>query len=167
MTTSDATRDVTLTNCGAGTLRIRGINMDPAGGLAFIKTAPAAQALPIELNAGQSAMVSVKYRPTNAGGDFGAFDVLSNAANAELARVSLRGNYDGNCPTILRCVPNPMVMGSSPRNHQRPSTWVTHVTELKSSRAPARRPPPATMLIGATKRSYCTTMPRDRMASGL
>ncbi len=111
-TTTEVTKDITLTNCGAGVLRIRGLNMDPAGGLAFVKTAPPASALPLELGAGASATVSIKYRPTNPAGDFGAFEVLSNASDANLARVDLRGNYDGDCPTILRCTPNPVQFGS-------------------------------------------------------
>ncbi|MEE8408790.1 MAG: choice-of-anchor D domain-containing protein, partial [Myxococcota bacterium] len=110
--TSDTTQDITLTNCGAGSLRIRGLNMDPAGGLAFIKEAPVAAALPLNIGAGQSMTVTIRYRPTNPNGDFGGLDVLSNASNAEVTRINLRGNYSGNCTRIIRCSPNPVQFGS-------------------------------------------------------
>jgi hypothetical protein len=111
-TTTEAVRNVTLTNCGAGELKVRGINMDPAGGLAFAKLAPTPLQMPLMITAGASAVVQIRYRPTNPNGDFGGFDVISNASNAERARVDLRGNYNGNCPTILRCNPNPLNFGS-------------------------------------------------------
>ncbi|MBI5507490.1 MAG: choice-of-anchor D domain-containing protein [Deltaproteobacteria bacterium] len=112
MTTTEATRTVTLTNCGAGVLKVRGLNMDPAGGLAFMKLSPAPQQMPLNISAGASAQVQIKYRPTNATGDLGGFDIISNASNSELTRIALRGNYNGNCPTILRCSPNPLSFGS-------------------------------------------------------
>lgn len=98
-------QDIVLTNCGAGTLEIRGLEMDAASAPEFTRIAPLGDLLPLELSAGESAAVSIRYRPTNASGDFGAVTILSNAAGAQEARVNLRGNYDGTCTQVLSCNP--------------------------------------------------------------
>lgn len=98
-------QDVVLTNCGAGTLDIRGIEMDAASAPEFLQIAPGGDALPMELLSGQSTTVTVRYTPSDVDGDFGAFTVLSNASGAQEARVDLRGNYDGTCTQIISCNP--------------------------------------------------------------
>ncbi len=110
--TETTTQNITLTNCSDGDLRIRGLSMDPAGGVAFIKRSPAPNTLPIDLGPGQSTAVQIEYRPSGGTGDFGGLDVISNASNAPLARIDLRGNYSGDCTRILRCAPSAIDFGT-------------------------------------------------------
>ena len=105
-------RDITLTNCGAGTMKIRGIEMDPASAPQFIKRAPIPSLMPITLTPGASTTVTVRYAPENTDGDFGSFMVISNASNGTSARVDLRGHYDGTCEAILRCSPELSAFGT-------------------------------------------------------
>jgi hypothetical protein len=98
-------QDVVLTNCGAGVLDIRGIEMDAASAPEFLKVSPSGDSLPMELAAGESTTVRVRYTPSESEGDFGAFTVLSNASGAQEARVNLSGNYDGTCTQIISCNP--------------------------------------------------------------
>jgi hypothetical protein len=102
----ESVRNVTLTNCGVGRLIIRGVEMDAAGGLQFIRELPAPADMPVELEPNQSTTLRVKYRAQNASGDFGAATVLSNASNGTQARIDLRGNYSGDCTRIIRCSPS-------------------------------------------------------------
>ncbi len=107
--TGTATRSetVTLRNCGEGKLKIRGINGDPTNGLIFLRTAPLSNAMPIELTPNATTPFTIQYDPTGNPGDFGGFEVLSNAESAPAARIATRGNYTGSCPRILRCFPDP------------------------------------------------------------
>ncbi len=102
--------NITLTNCGSGVLTVRGLPMDPAGGLAFARTSPTANQIPFSLAANASRTVTIQYRPTSISGDLSAFDVLSNASNAPQARVALQGNYGGDC--AIACQPSALNFGS-------------------------------------------------------
>ena len=105
-------RDITLTNCGAGTMKIRGIEMDPASAPQFVKRAPLPNFMPLTLAPGASTTVTVRYAPESTDGDFGSFIVISNASNASSARIDLRGHYDGSCEAILRCSPEFTAFGT-------------------------------------------------------
>jgi len=108
--TVGSTKDLSfeITSCGAGTLSLRQIAFDKTPPV-FTFTAP--PGAPLSLPAGQKKTVTVRYRPTAAGGDFGRVVINANDPKIASAIVELRGNYSGNCPTVLVCWPSQLNFG--------------------------------------------------------
>ena len=105
-------KDVTLTNCGAGILTLRGLELSPTSVPQFSLESPPADQLPVRLFAGQTQSLQLRYIASSVDGDFGVLNILSNAENAQAARIDLRGNYSGDCEAILRCSPEFLNFGS-------------------------------------------------------
>jgi hypothetical protein len=81
---TDATRTVTLTNTGAGSLTISGVTVTgtgfSVGGLAF----------PVTLSANQAANLTVTFKPSGAGSAHGTVSIVSNASSSPAA-ITLSG----------------------------------------------------------------------------
>lgn len=109
---STADRDATIRNCGGSDLVIRGVTLRSGSHRDFrIQNAPA---LPLTLQPGAQAPVTVRAAPTAAGAAaegsamFGALNVMSD----DVTRViNLRANSNGACVNGLVCAPRTLDFG--------------------------------------------------------
>jgi|GEM_PF-1046954 len=109
---STADREASIRNCGGSDLIIRGVNLRAGSHRDFrIQNAPA---LPVTLQPGAAAPVTIRAAPTAAGSAadgsamFGALNVMSDA---DTRVVNLRANTVGACVDGLVCSPRTLEFG--------------------------------------------------------
>jgi len=101
---------ITVTSCGSGTLRVRGVMFEGNNADFTWASAPGA---PFSLPGGQSRTLMVRYSPSDGGSDFGRVVISSSdSANPEVV-VGLRGNYSGTCPAVLECRPSSLTFAAT------------------------------------------------------
>ncbi len=106
-----ASRTVTISSCGSGTLELRGIMKAPGTPPEFrIAQGPS---LPATLPGGASAAptLTIEYAPTGPGPHFGQFDILSSDLNKPAVPVIMDGNWDQSCDRVLDCTPGTVDFG--------------------------------------------------------
>ena len=91
-----------ITSCASGNLKVRQIVFD---GVNPDFTFAAAPGTPFTLPAGQSRTISVRYSPSDPGADFGRVLVSGNDDTNPTEAVELKGNYEGDCPSVFDCQP--------------------------------------------------------------
>lgn len=111
---ASTTKDLpfSVSSCGAGTLEVRGIQIDAGSSSAY--SLPAPPNTPLVLAAGASTTVNVRYGPAQSGPDFGQVAIFSNDGASPKVNVRLRGNVVGTCDKVLACAPPSLTFPRTP-----------------------------------------------------